>query len=100
MKDSNSNDVPESPPQDLTASNQALVPIEHHADIVEGVQAYRRGDMIFYTVRGEPAVVKKLMGELSRSGVGQVVALISHPAAKPDDEPVKALDESEQARTE
>ena len=60
-------------------SNTSLVPLDHQANISEGIQAYRRGNQIIYTVRGEPEVIKELMSELDRNGVGQVVALISHP---------------------
>jgi len=56
------------------------VPI-HGAPIAPpGIQAFRRGDFILYTVRGEPAKVLELMGQLDRQGVGEVVALISHHA--------------------
>ena len=53
--------------------------------------------MILYTVRGGPAKVQELIGELGRRGVGELVALISHRATgdaadpplapEPDEEP-------------
>jgi len=70
------------------ASQVALAPIYSPLDVAEGIQAYRRGDMILYTIRGEPSAVQKLIGELDRRGVGEVVALVSHRAADVDsDEP-------------
>ncbi len=55
-----------------------LVPIYGGSDIVPGIQAFRRGNMILYSVRGEPDVVKELMGQLHKDGVEEVVAFISH----------------------
>jgi hypothetical protein len=59
---------------------QALVPAYSPLDTARGIQAYRRGDAILYTIRGEPSEVVALMGELGRRGVGEVVALVSHRA--------------------
>jgi hypothetical protein len=70
----------------------ALVPFYGAPVIAPGIQAYRRGDIILYTVRGEPREVLELMGQLDQQGVGEVVALISHQAGEPappaGDEPV------------
>jgi len=57
-----------------------LVPVYGVPGIAPGVQAFRRGGMILYTVRGEPKEVQDLMGRLGEKGVGEVVALISHSA--------------------
>jgi hypothetical protein len=61
----------------------ALVPFYGVPGINPGIQAFRRGDIILYTVRGEPKEVLELMGHLDRQGVGEVVALISHHAGEP-----------------
>ncbi len=47
-------------------------------EIVHGIQAFRRGDAILYSVRGEPELVRELMGRLGQDGVEEVVAFISH----------------------
>lgn len=60
--------------------HMALAPIYSPLDVTTGIQAYRRGDMILYTIRGEPRQVQELIGELDRNGVGEVVALVSHRA--------------------
>ncbi len=63
----------------------ALVPL-YTSPIMPGIQAFRRGDIILYTIRGEPAQVLDLIGQLDRDGVDEVVALISHqtqPQAPP-----------------
>lgn len=57
-----------------------LVPMYGVPAIARGIQAFRRGDIILYTVRGEPKEVLELMGQLDKQGVGEVVALISHHA--------------------
>ena len=57
---------------------QSLVPMYSPLAVTQGIQAFRRGDMILYTVRGEPEQVIELIGELSRRGVRDVVALVSH----------------------
>jgi hypothetical protein len=57
-----------------------LVPLYGAAEIVRGIQAFRRGDQILYTIRGEPRQVLELMGQLDRQGVPEVLALISHAA--------------------
>lgn len=62
----------------------SLVPLYGGA-IVPGIQAFRRGDIILYTIRGEPKEVLELVGQLDKQGVREVVALISHPAQ--DEEP-------------
>lgn len=65
--------------------NVSLVPLYSPLDVSKGLQAYRRGDMILYTVRGEPDRVKELLQELDGRGVSEVVALISHRAEEPED---------------
>ncbi len=55
-----------------------LVPLYGGTDIVPGVQAFRRGDIVLYSVRGEPEVVRELVGKLGEEGVDEVVAFISH----------------------
>jgi len=55
----------------------SLVPL-YTSPIVPGIQAFRRGDIILYTIRGEPAQVLDLIGQLDKDGVDEVVALISH----------------------
>jgi hypothetical protein len=55
-----------------------LVPFRGAPGIVPGVQAFRRGDLILYTVRGEPEKVQELMGQLDEQGVREVAALITH----------------------
>ena len=72
------NEPPEEPQDDSTRG--ALVPTYGVSAIVPGMQAFRRDNVIFYTVRGEPQKVQELMGMLDREGVGEVVALISHQA--------------------
>ena len=64
------------------ASAGALVPSYGVSAIVPGTQAFRHGNVIFYTVRGEPGKVLELMGRLGREGVDEVVALIRHQAAE------------------
>ena len=56
----------------------ALVPVYTGVEPVRGIQAFRRGEMILYTIRGEPERVQELLGELERKKVGEVIALISH----------------------
>ncbi len=73
----------------------ALVPIYSPLDVAHGIQAYRRGDIIIYRIRGEPSEVMELIGELDRHGVGDVVALVSHRATgeQPEGDPdVKAAE--------
>jgi len=60
-----------------------LVPFS--GGIVEGLQAYRQGNAILYTVRGEPRDVQELMEQLDADGVDEVIALISHESR--DDAP-------------
>jgi hypothetical protein len=67
-------------PSEIEPHAGSLVPIQGAPAIVPGIQAFRRGDVILYTVRGEPAEVQELMGKLSDDNVGEVVALISHQA--------------------
>ncbi len=71
-------------PPSAEAPAGPLVPIEGGPPIVPGIQAYRRGDIVLYTVRGEPRQVQELMGQLDNEDVGEVIALISHHA---QDEP-------------
>ena len=56
----------------------ALVPSYSPLEVIAGVRAYRRGDFILYTIKGEPAKVLELVGELDRRGVNEVIALVSH----------------------
>jgi hypothetical protein len=65
--------------------NVSLVPLYSPLDVSKGLQAYRRGDMILYTVRGEPEQVKELISELDGRGVDEVVALVSHHSDQPED---------------
>ena len=78
----------------------SLVPLYSPLDVTRGIQAYRRGDLILYTVRGEPSKVQELIGELDRRGVGEVVALVSHRAPGQEEtgeeEPEKAEKEGPQ----
>jgi len=62
----------------------SLVPLYSPLDVTRGIQAYRRGDIILYTVRGEPSKVQELIGELDRRGVSELVALVSHRVAGGD----------------
>lgn len=65
----------------------SLVPVYAGRDISRGIQAYRRGNVILYTVRGEPSEVLELVGELDKHGVDEVVALITHRSEeRPEDE--------------
>jgi len=69
----------------------ALVPFYGVPGVTAGIQAFRRGNVILYTVRGEPKEVQALIGQLDQQGVGEVVALISHRADPPQgDEAGKA----------
>jgi hypothetical protein len=90
MPDDNAPEPEESPPI-------AEAPVPIYGGVAEGVQAYRRGDVVVYTVRGEPASVRKLLDLLEADGADEVVALISHrppgeavvkdtDAAPPDEE--------------
>ena len=66
----------------------SLVPTYSPLDVSKGIQAYRRGDVILYSIRGEPHDVLELIGELDKRGVDEVVALVSHRASdeEPDDD--------------
>jgi len=64
----------------------SLAPLYSRTDIVPGVQAVRRGNMILYSVRGEPAVVQELIGRLNREGIKEIVAFISHRVVEEKDE--------------
>ncbi len=75
---------PEQPPEGELKG--ALVPFYGIPTIPEGVQAFRRGNVILYTVRGEPGQVQDLMGRLNKEGVDEVVALISHEAGQEPEE--------------
>jgi len=55
-----------------------LVPLYGGRDIVPGIQAFRHGSAILYSVRGEPELVRELMGKLDEDGVDEVLAFISH----------------------
>jgi len=75
-----------------------LVPLYSPGDIVPGIQAFRRGDAILYTVRGEPAEALELMDQLAEEGVDEVVALISHRALEPQDEQDEPREKEAKAR--
>lgn len=87
-------DIDESPREEETPPGP-LVPIYGGPDIVPGIQAFRRGDIVLYTVRGEPRKVQELMGQLDRDQVGEVIALISHHAQ--DEPPAEEDAEAEEA---
>ena len=75
----------------------SLVPVYAGRDIARGVQAYRRGNVILYTVRGEPREVLELVGELDKDGVDEVVALISHRSEDaPEEREVQSEPEEEE----
>lgn len=72
-----------------------LVPLYGGREIVPGIQAYRRGNAILYSVRGEPELVQELLGKLGEDGVDEVIAFISHrtePAL-----PAKETEEEDEA---
>jgi len=71
---------PETDEVQKSAQSAALVPLYSPLDVTWGIQAYRRGDMVLYTIRGEPKKVEQLVRELDRRGVSEVVALVSHRA--------------------
>lgn len=81
--------------EQTTRAPRALAPIYSPPDVTRGIQAYRRGDVILYTVRGEPSEVQQLIGELDRRGVGEVVALVSHRAGDGELEDTGQLDQQE-----
>jgi hypothetical protein len=56
----------------------ADAPVPMYGGVAEGIQAYRRGDVVVYTVRGEPGDVRDLLDLLERDGAEEVVALIRH----------------------
>jgi hypothetical protein len=68
------------------AQGGALVPFYGVPGITTGIQAFRRGNVILYTVRGEPKEVQALIGQLDQQGGGEVVALISHRADPPQED--------------
>ena len=79
----------------------SLVPVYAGRDIARGVQAYRRGNVILYTVRGEPREVLELVGELDKDGVDEVVALISHRSDEaPEEREVQEEEEAEEDEPE
>ncbi len=59
-------------------SEVSLVPLYSPLDVSRGLKAYRRGDVILYTVRGEPSKIQELINELDGRGVSEVIALVSH----------------------
>jgi len=71
-------------PAEPTSEAGALVPAYSGLEIARGVQAFRRGEIILYTIRGEPEQVQRLLGELEHRNVGEIVALISHRAGDSD----------------
>jgi hypothetical protein len=71
MTDDNTPDSEETPPV-------AEAPVPMYGGVTEGVQAYRRGDVVVYTVRGGPSDVRELVDLLERDGAEELVALISH----------------------
>lgn len=56
----------------------SLVPLYSPLDVSRGLQAYRRGNVVLYTVRGEPAKIMELIEELDSHGINEIVALVSH----------------------
>jgi len=64
------------------SANGELVPIDD--SVVKGIQAWRRGDAILYTVRGEPKEVGELILELEGQGIDEIIAMISHEAPPAD----------------
>ena len=66
----------------------SLAPLYSPLDVSKGLQAYRRGEAILYTVRGEPAKVQELIDALDDQGVNEVVALVSH---RQDDKAVEEI---------
>lgn len=71
-----------------SAENQhggPLVPFHH--GVMQGIQAFRQGQLILYTVRGEPKEVQELISQLDADGVDEVIAMISHETR---DEPEEA----------
>ena len=85
----------ETPRQDAEQqdSSVSLVPLYSPLDVSEGLQAYRRGNVILYTIRGEPQKVQELIGELDNRGVGELVALVSHRVEEPDEEPADVVEQ-------
>ncbi len=75
-------------PEDEAPHGGSLVPFRGVPGIAPGIQAFRRGDVILYTVRGEPEKVQELMERLDAQGVGEVAALITH---RTDEGPGAAL---------
>jgi hypothetical protein len=74
-KNNSTNHNEENQPQE---SEVSLVPLYSPLDVTKGIQAYRRGDMILYTIKGEPEKVQELIGELNNTGVDELVAFVSH----------------------
>ena len=70
------------PPTPTDSAGGALVPIDD--SVVKGIQAWRRGDAILYTVRGEPREVGELILELEGQGIDEIIAMISHEAPSED----------------
>ncbi|HOX38229.1 MAG TPA: hypothetical protein PL033_09595 [Candidatus Brocadiia bacterium] len=62
----------------------AALPAGIDDGINRGVQGYRRGDTVVYTVRGDPEEVVRLVQELKKWGVPEVVALVSHQTSASD----------------
>jgi hypothetical protein len=83
-----------------SAPRASLVPLYSPLDVTRGIQAYRRGDMILYTVRGEPGKVQELIGELDRRGVEELVALVSHRALSGAHEDAETVVDAEEAASE
>jgi hypothetical protein len=81
-KDDGPNEVPAAPVENGNAESRAgpLVPLYGAPMTAPGIQAFRRGNLILYTVRGEPRKVLELMGRLDEEGISEVVALITHHA--------------------
>lgn len=78
----------------------ALIPLS--SGVARGIQAFRRGEAILYTVRGEPAKVQELISQLDKQGVDELIALISHRSPEPlpaeDDRQKEDETEPEQQR--
>ncbi len=68
------------------SSGVSLVPLYSPLDVSKGLQAYRRENVILYTVRGEPSKIQELIDELDGRGVNDVVALVSHRTDDKDSE--------------
>lgn len=71
MADKDDNSTPEK-------QETGPAPMPLYGGVVDGIQAYRRGEDVVYSVQGRPEDVRQLLDLLERDGVEDVVALISH----------------------